>query len=94
MSYRRSSSIDVESPRWRLKHRGFLAECGLPPEVVNSDRTWIYVLLHGGDELGTGWDPTWITNEQAEKLLRFLESEVESEVGFHLLGRLRQRIEE
>jgi len=94
MGYRRSESCEVESSRWRSEHRSFLAECGIPPEVYNSDRAWVYVLLHGSDDFGTGWEPSWISRQQAEKLLAFLECEVKPEMGLDLLRRLRARIEE
>lgn len=92
--YRKSSSVDILSPRWRAKHRAFLSSCGVPPEVIASDRAWGYVLLHGDDELNTGWNPAWMPKEQAERLLHFLESEIESGLGYDLLRKLRKRIEE
>ena len=50
-------------PSWRLvarissaprardggANRGLLSECGVPAAVADSDRRWMYVLLHGDD---------------------------------------------
>jgi hypothetical protein len=69
-------------------------ECGIPQQIASSDRSWIYVLLHGDDALASGWDSTWVTQDQAEKLLRFLESELTTEVGYDLVRKLRERAKE
>ena len=91
MSFRRGRSDAPESSSWRLAHRRELLECGLPRDVVSSDRGWIYVLLHGDDELGTGWQADWITIEQARRLLALPERELATEVGYDLVRILRAR---
>lgn len=88
---------DVPGPqgtRWRLAHRALLAECGIPDEVADSDRRWGYLLLHGDDRPGTGWDTSWISPEQAARLLARLRVDLPSEVGHDLLRRLRSRAAE
>ena len=77
-----------------MEHRAFLVECGVPHEVADSDRSWIYVLLHGDDGLQTGWDPTWMTKKQAQRLLCLVESEVQCGLLYGLLRRLRQRVDD
>ena len=94
MSYRRPSNTGPESSRWRLRHKRFLLDCGVPQQVLDSDDSWIYVLLHGADEFGTGWDATWITAEQARRLLRFLERELEATSPFDLVRVLKRRLEQ
>jgi hypothetical protein len=65
--------------------------CGLPQQVVDSDRAWVYVLLHGDDHLSTGWDASWISANQAKRLLTILENDLENPVGYDLLDALRRR---
>ena len=92
MAYRRSESVGVESSRWRLSHRPALVECGIPTAVVDSDRRWAYVLLHGSDEFGTGWTPSWLSVEQAARLLRLLEAHIADDAGLDLVAALRRRL--
>lgn len=73
-------------------HRGFLVRCGIPDEVVDSDRRWGYVLLHGDDELQTAWTPDWISTEQARDLLDFLDQEISDTTGYELVDVLRRRL--
>ena len=92
MSYRRSHESGPDSSRWRCKHLGLLIRCGIPEVIANSDRRWRYVLLHGDDELGTGWNPAWIDREQAQALLDLLNPEIDGDAGYDLLERLRERV--
>jgi hypothetical protein len=72
VALRRSAQDGPGSSRWRCKHQGLFrrCSCGLPDDVLGSDRALLYVLLHGDDELGMGWTPAWIDHGQAEELLR------------------------
>lgn len=90
MSFRRPEDEGPGTSRWRLKHRDFLARCGLPDAVLDSDRALRYVLLHGDDELGTGWDSTWLRRGQARDLLAFLEREIADPAGYELIPELRR----
>lgn len=92
MGYRRSSDEGVGSSRWRRKHRKFLIECGVPIDIVDSDRTLNYVLLHGADELGSGWNTNSLSAIQAERLVEFLTSELKSTVGYDLVAILERGI--
>lgn len=94
MTYRRSSESGVESSRWRLANRDLLVECGVPGEVADSDRRWIYVLLHGDDELGTGWNCSWMTSQHAGRLLEQLLADEPNESGFDLFRCLRNRAQD
>jgi hypothetical protein len=94
MAYRRSSGTDVESSRWRMAHRNLLLECGVPQSVVNSDRRWVYVLLHGSDEFDTGWDPTWMSPQHASRLLQVLRAATPNTVGYDLIQGLQARATE
>lgn len=91
MSFRRSEDSGVTSSRWRLANRGILVECGIPTEVANSDRRWIYLLLHGYDPV-SGWKVSWITPQQASRLLALLEPEFPPDNSYDLMRCLRQRI--
>lgn len=92
MSFRSSKLTDPESSRWRYKHRRFLIGCGIPEEVVDSDQRWCYMLLHGDDELQTGWSSDWISIEQTIDLLEFLDMEISDTTGYELVDVLRRRI--
>jgi hypothetical protein len=59
--------------------------------VADSDRRWHYVLLHGDDHPGTGWDVSWITPAQAARLLNLLVSALLTEAGYDLIRHLRRR---
>jgi hypothetical protein len=91
MSYRRSDSSGAGTPRWRARNRAFLLSCGIPDAILDSDRSLTYVLLHGDDEVGTGWSHVQLTPEQAARLLAFLESEQLSE-GYDLVNLLRKSL--
>jgi hypothetical protein len=90
-AYRRPSDTGPESSRWRLANRGSLERCGVPSEVAGSDRGWTYLLLHGEDYLGTGWDVSWIADQQANELLDLLLPHFSNETGIDLIRLLRRR---
>ena len=60
--------------------------------MLRSDRALLYVLLHGDDELGTGWTPAWIDRGQAEELLAFLRREIVTPAGYELIPALERRM--
>lgn len=92
MGFRRSTNEEPGSSRWRTRHRKALLSCGLPESVVESDKVLTYVLLHGADELGTGWDPTWLDDDQARALYRLLSEEIGGAAGFEILPALEKRL--
>ncbi len=63
----------------------------MPDAVADSDRRWGYVLLHGEDYPGTGWDTSWISPTQAARLLECLAADLPSESGYDLVRCLRLR---
>ena len=91
MGYRRTADIDVTSSRWRLANQSLLEACGIPHEVASADRRWIYLLLHGDDHFGTGWEVSWISPTQAANLLAVLERDLHSADGLDLVQLLRKR---
>ncbi len=91
MAYRRSNETDPFSSRWRIKHRADLADCGIPPDIANDDRRWRYVVLHG-DDLVSGWSETWLSDEQATKLLALLEPHFPAPSGIWLVEALQRRL--
>src|SRR5262245_60790503 len=58
--------------RWRRKHL-YKLQLWLPSLVLESDRRLGYVLLHAEDFKGTGWNPDWLTQDEALAFLSFLE---------------------
>ena len=85
-----ANSIGEYSP---LANRTLLDVCGVPDAIADSDRQWAYVLLHGDDHLGTGWDVSWISPQQAAELLAALVHELPFEARYELVWFLRQRAE-
>jgi hypothetical protein len=49
---------------WRKNNRLKLIKAGIPQWVVDDERRWTYVLLHGYDALGSGWDCTSLTKDK------------------------------
>ena len=77
---------------WRKKCRDELLANGIPASVIDDERRWNYVLLHATDEFGSGWDPSWITKEQAGNLLTLLRTKYTNPVGLDLIMALGKRI--
>jgi hypothetical protein len=78
---------------WRKRHREDLLSAGLPEAIVDNERRWIYTLLHG-DEYGlSDWNPSSITKQQAENLLRLLHSQpFWTGCGYSIFQELEKRI--
>jgi hypothetical protein len=92
MAYRRPNDNGVFGSRWRLAHRAQLTACGVPAEIAASDKRWRYVLYHG-DDPQSGWDETWLSNDQARNLLAFLGPLLPNPVGADLVERIQRRID-
>lgn len=92
MGFRRAPTQSPHDSRWRTRHRSALIECGVPDSVLESDRTLTYALLHGTDEFGTGWDPTWLTDTQATALLELLKTAIPNPSGYDIFPALERRL--
>jgi len=92
MSFRQHNKNPDTS--WRKTRRAELLAAGMPDFLIDDERRWNYVLLHGDDELESGWSPSQITREQAADLLRLLQSHHESRVGMDLFRALEKKIDE
>lgn len=77
---------------WRKRHREQLLAAGLPDFLIDDERRWTYLLLHGDDELESGWTPEGITKPQAVELLRMLQEQYQNRVGLDLFTVLEKRI--
>jgi hypothetical protein len=91
MAYRRPDDTGPSSSRWRLKHRGELTALGIPAEIMASDDRWRYTLDHG-DDLDSGWDESWLTDEQARKVVAILGPLFPGTSGVDLVVRLERRL--
>jgi hypothetical protein len=91
MAYRRPDDTGPLSSRWRLKHRGELTALGIAADIASSDDRWSYVLFHG-DDLESGWDESWLSDDQARKLAAFLTSHFSDTGCFDLVERLQRRL--
>jgi hypothetical protein len=92
MAYRRSDGDSILSARWLAKNKSALAGAGIPLEIVNSHRTWYYVLQHGDDDCQSGWEAEWLSKELAEKVLAVLTPCVDSAAGYDLIRRLQTAV--
>ena len=79
--------------RWRKRSRERLIQAGLPPIVVDDERRWAYVLLHGNDALDTGWSSADLTLEQCRRLLGVLEEQYPNPIGLWLIEDMQRRIQ-
>lgn len=91
MGFRRSESEEPGSSRWRSKHHRDLLACGLPGDLLESDRRLTYVLLHGHDPQ-SGWRPSRLSDEEAERLLVLLTKIITDPTGFDLIGDLQRQL--
>ncbi len=76
---------------WLKDHREDLLQNGLPLSLIEDGRRWNYVLLHGYDAGGTRWDASWITKEQAERLLMLIRLQHPNPAGLCLILELEKR---
>ena len=51
-----------------------------------------YVVLHGDDELDTGWSSAELTIDQCYRLLDVLKAFYENDIGLDLIVDLKRRI--
>jgi hypothetical protein len=77
---------------WLKKNIHSLIESGIPQEIVESQKKWNYVLLHGDDELGGGWNTEWISDNQAKALLDLLCQFYKNQIGLDLINILERRV--
>ncbi len=66
----------------------------MPDFLIDDERRWNYVLLHGDDAFESGWSTSWITKEQAADMLRLLRSHYKSTVGLELFRELEKKTDE
>jgi len=77
--------------RWRRKHL-YRLQLWLPSVVVESDSRLVYVLLHAEDFKGTGWNPDWLTQDEALAFLSFLEMDFpDRSTSYDIFPGLRKR---
>jgi hypothetical protein len=76
---------------WRKKHRDELLQHGMPDFLIDDERRWNYVLLHGADDFQSGWNPSRLTKEQASNLLAMLRQQYSNPTGLDLLRELEKR---
>jgi hypothetical protein len=76
---------------WLKKQRDQLLRNGMPDFLVDDERRWNYVLLHGCDDFESGWNPSRLTKEQATNLLAMLRQHYTNPAGLELLRELEKR---
>jgi len=76
---------------WRKNCRAELLAEGVPDYLVDDERRWNYVLLHGYDH-ETGWDLDSISKPQAAALLNLISLHFNEQSGLSLFGELARHI--
>ena len=60
---------------------------------MESDRRLSYVLLHAEDAQATGWNPEWLSRDEARAFLAFLERNFpDDRKGYDIIPALRKRL--
>ena len=90
MSYRRPDDKGIFSSRWRIAHLSQLSECGIPADISSDDRRWTHALLHGYDP-ESGWETSWLSDEQANRLRELLTPHFPNPIGVGLVKDLLSR---
>ena len=78
---------------WRRSFCQKLLAAGLPDFIIDDERRWSHLLLHGYD-LESSWSPAEITKTQAVDLLGLLESHYKRSSGLWLFDSLDKRIDD
>ena len=70
----------LERKKWLQRNRDILVECGLPTEIYDDHRNWVYFLDHA--TLWASKRPHWfclakLTHQQLQLLCDFLQAECE-----------------
>ena len=91
MTFKQSNKSDLN--KWRVEHLEQLQRAGMPQEIVVDNRRFWFVVQEGDDQLQTGWNPNWISADQAQKLLDLLSDALEDSTGWDLVLSLRRRID-
>ena len=78
---------------WRAENRQQLIDAGIPVYLVDDERRWNYVLLHGDDALDSGWSTNDLEREQCQGLVEIISTFYENETGLDLCADLRRRLE-
>jgi hypothetical protein len=60
--------------------------------LVESGRALTYVLLHGNDP-GSGWNESWLSDQEAQRLLTFLKEVIPDPTDYDLIADLQRRQE-
>lgn len=88
MTYRKSN----KSPelQWLKKNRQFLLEIGIPDSIVDNEKRWNYLLLHGDDEFGNGWKADSLGPDVASRLINALNEIYTNQIGLDLFDVLKK----
>jgi hypothetical protein len=62
----------------------------MPASVLDSDRALTYVLLHG-DDPSSGWTSSWLSDDEAQRLLMFLKEVIPRPTCYDLIADLERR---
>lgn len=79
---------------WRKKNLHKLIVAGIPERVANDERQF-WFLVQEGEELGTGWNVDWLSQQQARDLYNLLAAFLgEESNGWDLLMHLRAKLDD
>lgn len=84
-----------KSPRhlWLKNNRPALTAAGIPFPLIENERTWNYIVLHG-DDLQSGWSASMLSKTQASRVLGLISRSPFKDEASELLRVLNARIRE
>ncbi len=62
--------------------------------VIETERSWNYLVLHGDDAFQSGWLPSFVTKKQASRLVSLIARSPFRDEATELLRVLNARIRE
>ena len=78
--------------KWRLENLHSLELAGIPHDIVVDNRRFWFVVQEGCDLGQSGWDPSWITDQQASDLLELINGFLGDCRGWDLVYELHAKL--
>lgn len=76
---------------WLKNNRASLTASGIPFPLIENERTWNYIVLHG-DDLQTGWNASALSQAQASRVLSLISRSPFKDDASELIRVLNMRI--
>ena len=80
MSYKHNGKASHRWCQWLARHRDDLIRCGVPDFVLVDELYWLRFLEEDACDRVTGWNPRFLSPQQAQALRSFLLVEYPEQV--------------